>query len=221
MSIIIAMNLGGAIADDDGICQGQSLAAGASATINGSLTSGGVYRNKGAAHKVKAVSAGNDSNSSLTFAGKFWQSNAVSGGDYTISATLDLGNATSVTSSWYAEEITGVVANAATASSITVGLTTDSTGVPVSLAGNSLWQITYAGTFGSSSVQLKRYVGPLDSVITAPVPTGEWVAIDTTTASALVANYNTPNNVTVKAFGTSLSATTQVYIQAEIINPMK
>ena len=203
--IILAQYAGSSIlADDDGICRGQSATASAKTlTINGSLTSGGVWTNPGWGYKVKVVSAGNDTGKTITVAGKFYASNSVGG--YVESIQIALGNATSVTSSLYATEITSVVAATITASSITLGLAADGSAVPVGLNHGALYQITYGGTFAGSTAQIKKYHSLTD----------EWIAVGSAATSAMVENVHLPAGSAVKCFVTTGSTTSSLGIMAE------
>jgi hypothetical protein len=206
--IIICQNAGTSVlADDDGICQSQSVAAGASFTMNGSALSGGVFSNPGWGYKVKVTSAGNDLNKSFIFAGKFWDS--ASAGSYSETMTVTGANASSATSSLYATQITGVRVDTATAGAVTIGLAADSVGVPVGLNYGSLYQVNYGGTFAGATIQVKKYHALSASWLPFGTETGE--------ASATVKNYELPAGTTVKAFVTLGSATSAIYIDAEII----
>lgn len=210
--IVLAKNAGQAYADDDGICAGQSATAGAlTLTINGSLASGGAWSNAGWGYKIKAVSSGNDSANSLTITGLFYASDSV--GAATNTVVLDLGNATSVSTSLFAVRIDSIVAATITAGSITVGPTGEGSGVPVPMAQGSLYSVTYGGTFGGAKVQVKKYHDL----------TSEWVAFDGETGetAATVLNYQINAGATLKTFITTGSTTTALGISADIINPVR
>lgn len=199
------------LADADGICAGQSATAGAlTLTINGSLTSGGVFSNPGWGYKLKATSAGNDSGVTLTVTGKFWASNAA-GATPTEEIQLALTNASFVTSTLYATEVTKIVASTITASSITVGTAADSTGVPVTLNGGSLYQINVGGTFGGATPTVSKYAQFA----------GEWIAVAVGSTAAGLYNVEVPAGSTVKLSIASGSTTTSLMVDAEIINKQR
>lgn len=209
--IIIAKNAGTSLANDVGICTGQSIAAGASFTLDGSLVVGGMFDNEGWGYKIKAVSAGNDTGKTLTLAGRFYASNAA--GDYTETTTVTLGNATSVTSALYATRITGARMATATASSVTIGLAADGSGVPVRLSHGSLYQMTYAATFAGGTIQIKGYDELSSEFVAFGTETGE--------TAATKKNYELPQGEIVKAFLSGASTTTAINVQAKIINKQK
>jgi hypothetical protein len=209
--IVIAQYAGTTLADADGIAAGQSIAAGGSFTLNGSLVVGGEWSNEGWGYKVTAVSAGNDTGKTLYLTGRFYTSNSVGG--YTDSATVTLANAGTATSTVYATRITAARVETATASSVTIGLAADGSGVPVGLNHGTLYQISGGGTFGGATVQVKRYFDLTD----------EWLAFGTETGdtAAFCRNYEIPAGTTMKAFLTTGSTTTALGIKAEIISKQK
>jgi VCBS repeat-containing protein len=100
--------------DADGICQSQTPLAGGALTLNGALISGGKWTASVGGQLLAIASAGNDSGRTFTVTGKDVDGKAVS-----ISITGP--NATTVKSTTYFSEITGVSVDAATAGAITVG----------------------------------------------------------------------------------------------------
>lgn len=206
--IVICQNAGTSILTDaDGICQSQSVAAGASFTMNGSALSGGVFNNPGWGYKVTVVSAGNDTGKSFIFAGKFCDS--ASAGEYSQTITVTGANAGTATSALYATQVTGVRVDTATAGAVTIGLAADSTGAPVGLPHGSLYQVNYGGTFGGATIQVKKYHALTSAWLPFGTEAGE--------ASATVKNYELPTGTTVKAFITTGSSTSAIGIDAEII----
>jgi hypothetical protein len=207
MTIVIAKNAGTILADDDGLVRNGTVSAGGgSVTLNGSLTVGGAWENEGWGYKLKVVAAGNETGRTFTFTGKFYASNSV--GDFTTTTSIAGPNASSATSSLYATEVTALSVNTATASSFSVGLAADGSGVPAGLPYGSLYQIGYAGTWGGSTMTVSRY---------NPVA-GEWVALETGKTASAWSNVELPVSATVKAFLTDGSTTTALAVTADVIN---
>ena len=102
-----------ASASANNICTSQSVAAGAAATINGTLASGGVATTD-KPRRVIITSAGNDSGITFTLSGTNWSGNP-------ISETITGANAGAASSVLDYATVTSLVANGATASTITVG----------------------------------------------------------------------------------------------------
>ena len=204
--IVVCQMAGTTQADDNGICQAQSLAAGASATLNGSLVSGGTWDNYGWGYKVKVSGAADESGTTFIIAGKFYASN--SAGNFSETITL-VGGAVSATSALYATRVTGMRVDSATAGAVTLGLAADACGIPVGLPYGSLYQANYGGTFGGATIQVKKY-NALNQ---------EWLPFGTETGetAATVKNYEVPAATVVKAFGTTLSTTSSIGIDFEII----
>lgn len=201
---IIILNASTA-ADADGICAGQTAKT---LTINGSLTSGGHFAESATnwAHKIKIVSAGDESANTFTLTGIFYASNTL--GDTTATMQIIGGNATSVTSALYAREVSAIVAGTITASSVTVGTSGDCAPFPVTLSDGSLYQIIDGGVFSGASLTLQRYQADLD----------EWVDVDETKTAADVVNYEIPVGTIVRANTGSVSTTSMLGIVAEAIN---
>lgn len=107
-----------AAADDDGICQSQSLAAAGNLLINGALATAGVA-NLVSQRRVAVVSAGNDTGKTLTLYG-------TNEGGGTINEALALTNGGTVESTLDFLTVTRAAPNAAIATTIKVG--TNSTG---------------------------------------------------------------------------------------------
>lgn len=206
--IILAKNAGTALADDDGICAQQSVAAGGDLVLAGSLTVGGVFENPGWGYKVKITSVADESGSTFTFAGEFWPSNATGSDDMTVTMAITGPNATSATSSLYATKITGGNMGTASAGSLSVGLAADGSGVPVGLPYGSLYQIETGGTFAGATATVKKY-SPLNA---------EFISLGTGAASATLQNYELPSGSVCKVFVTDGSATTSLGVAAEIIS---
>lgn len=209
--IIIAKLAGTTLTDPNGIATAQTITAGASFVINGSLTTGGQWVNEGWGYKVEALSSGNDNGKKLIVYGKFWASDSV--GAYSTDTTITLANAGTAYSGLYATEITGATMGTASAGTVQIGLDDTSVGVPVGLKHGSLYQANYGGTFGGATIQVKKY----------SALNNEWLPFGTETGevSATVKNYELPAGTTLKAFLTTGSSTTAIGIDFEPINKQR
>jgi len=199
--ILIAQLAGTTLADDDGICQSQSIVAG-DLTMNGSLLSGGVWENLGYGYKPKIVASGDASGVTFTLSGKFYASASV--GEYTTTLAVTGPNATSATAGSYAVRIDGVSVDSGAAGVVTVGLSGTSLGAPVNLPYSSLWQFRQGRTFGGASVAVDLYDADI----------GAWIGVVAATAAAGLTNVELPANTVVRPTLTDASTTTALTVVA-------
>ena len=210
--VIIAQNAGSnALYDVDGICRAQVAKT---LTINGSLTAGGAFSNKGWGNKLCIVSTGDDSANTFTVTGKFYASNAVGAGNYTTTMQVVGASGATATSSLYVGAIDagGIVGATITAATVTVGFIDDGAAIPVTLNDNaSLYAITFAGTFGGATPSVSRYIQDA----------GEWVGQLSGSTAAGTTNFEPPQNSTVKLVIGSGSTTTSLFCVAELISKQR
>ena len=133
------------VADDaDGIAQSQTPAGAGNFTLNGTLTSGGVYTNAdGGARKITFTSANNESGDTYTITGTDADNRAQT-------ETIAGPNTTTITSSKFWKTITQIATNGAASGAITIGVSDDlsSNTIPLNRFGDvgALLQLDFTGT---------------------------------------------------------------------------